>query len=123
MEIHTIKTEKEYEVALQQIDNLLDAKENSKQAEQLEILSILIEDYENKHYKIEMPDPIEAINFRLEQLGLSRRDLENYIGPRGRVSEVLNRKRNLTLAMIRKLHKNLNIPANVLINETRKQIA
>ena len=87
------------------------------------IRSILIEDYENKHYKIEMPDPIEAINFRLEQLGLSRRDLENYIGPRGRVSEVLNRKRSLTLPMIRKLHKNLNIPANVLIHETRKQIA
>ena len=123
MEIHTIKTEKEYEIALQKINKLLNASENSKQAEQLEILSILIEDYENKNYKIGMPDPIEAINFRLEQLGLSRRDLENYIGPRGRVSEVLNRKRSLTLPMIRKLHKNLNIPANVLIHETRKQIA
>lgn len=123
MEIHTIKTETEYEAALQIIGKLLDAKENSKQVEQLEILSILVEDYENKHYKIEMPDPIEAINLRLEQLGLSRKDLESCIGSRGRISEILSRKRSLTLPMIRKLHKNLNIPASILINETKKQIA
>lgn len=79
------------------IDTLLDSNENSKQAEQLEILSILVEDYENKHYKIGMPDPIAAINFRLEQLGLSRKDLENSIGSVGMLSEVLNRKRSLTL--------------------------
>jgi HTH-type transcriptional regulator/antitoxin HigA len=81
---------------------LLDARENSEQAEQLEILSILVEDYESKHYKIEMPDPIEpieAINFRLEQLGLLRKDLEKSIGSRGRVSEILNKKRNLTLSL------------------------
>lgn len=76
MEINIIKTEKEYEKALKEIDNLLDAKENSSEAEKLEILSMLVEDYENKHYKIEAPDPIEAINFRVEQLGLSRKDLE-----------------------------------------------
>jgi HTH-type transcriptional regulator/antitoxin HigA len=70
-----------------------------------------------------MPDPIEAINFRLEQLGLSRKDLEKTIGSRGRVSEVLSRKRNLTLSMIRKLHNNLNIPADILIHETKKRSA
>ena len=123
MWIHTIKTEVEYETALQMIDTLLEAEENSEQTEQLEILSILVEDYESKHYKIEMPDPIAAINFRLEQLGLSRKDLEDCIGSRGRVSEVLNRKRSLTLSMIRKLHKNLNIPANILIHEVKEQIA
>lgn len=123
MEIHIIKTEQEYQFALKQIDDLLEAKENSKQAEQLEILSILVEDYESKHYKIDMPDPIEAIKFRLEQLGLSRKDLEKTIGSRGRVSEIMNRKRDLTLPMIRKLHINLNIPADILINETKKKLA
>lgn len=120
MEVHTIKTEQEYQLTLKKIDALLDARENSKQAELLEILSILVEDYESKHYKIEMPDPIEAINFRLEQLGLSRKDLEKSIGSRGRVSEILNRKRNLTLSMIRNLHEYLNIPADILINESKK---
>ncbi|WP_316354042.1 helix-turn-helix domain-containing protein [Candidatus Trichorickettsia mobilis] len=123
MEIHTIKTEQEYENALQIIDQLLDAAENSERAEQLEILSILVEDYENKHYKMELPDPIAAINFRLEQLGLSRKDLEESIGSRGRISEILNRKRNLTLPMIRKLHKYLNIPADILILDTKKKTA
>jgi HTH-type transcriptional regulator/antitoxin HigA len=103
MEINIIKTEKEYEKALKEIDNLLDAKENSSEAEKLEILSMLVEDYENKHYKIEAPDPIEAINFRVEQLGLSRKDLEKSIGSRSKVSEILNKRRLLTLSMIRKL--------------------
>ncbi|MCZ6903511.1 MAG: hypothetical protein O7C59_10680 [Rickettsia endosymbiont of Ixodes persulcatus] len=85
IEINIIKTEKEYKEALKEIDNLLDAKENSSKAEKLEILSILVEDYENKHYKIEAPDPIEAINFRIEQLGLSRKDLEKSIGSRSKV--------------------------------------
>jgi HTH-type transcriptional regulator/antitoxin HigA len=118
MNIHIIKTEQEYKSTLRKIDELLEATENSEQSEQLEILSILVEDYESKHYKIEMPEPIEAINFRLEQLGLSRKDLEKTIGSRGRVSEILNRKRNLTLAMIRNLHEYLNIPADILIHET-----
>jgi len=123
MEINIIKTEKEYEEALKAIDNLLDAKENSSEAEKLEILSILVEDYENKYYKIEVPDPIEAINFRIEQLGLSRKDLEKSIGSRSKVSEVLNKRRPLTLSMIRKLHKNLNIPADILIQEVHKKRA
>jgi len=123
MEINIIKTEKEYEKALKEIDNLLDAKENSSEAEKLDILSMLVEDYENKHYKIEAPDPIEAINFRVEQLGLSRKDLEKSIGSRSKVSEILNKRRLLTLSMIRKLHKNLNIPADILIQEVYKKRA
>ena len=123
MEINMIKTEKDYESALEKIDILLNADETLENLEQLEILSILVEDYENKHYKIEAPDPIAAIKFRMEQLGLSRKDLEESIGSRGRIAEVLSRKRNLTLPMIRKLHKNLGIPTDILINETRKKSA
>jgi len=123
MEIKMIKTEKDYERALEKIDILLNADETSENTEQLEILSILVEDYENKNYRIEAPDPIAAIKFRMEQLGLSRKDLEESIGSRGRVAEVFNRKRNLTLPMIRKLHKNLGIPTDILINETRKKSA
>jgi HTH-type transcriptional regulator/antitoxin HigA len=123
MEINMIKTEKDYERALEKIDILLNADETSENTEQLEILSILVEDYENKNYKIKAPDPIAAIKFRMEQLGLSRKDLEESIGSRGRVAEVFNRKRNLTLPMIRKLHKNLGIPTDILINETRKKSA
>ena len=123
MEINMIKTEKDYERALEKIEILLNADETSENTEQLEILSILVEDYENKHCKIESPDPIAAIKFRMEQLGLSRKDLEESIGSRGRVAEVFSRKRNLTLPMIRKLHKNLGIPTDILINETRKKSA
>ncbi|WP_341787222.1 type II toxin-antitoxin system HigA family antitoxin [Rickettsia endosymbiont of Cantharis rufa] len=123
MEINIIKTEKEYEKALKEIDNLLDAKENSSEAEKLEILSMLVEDYGNKHYKIEAPDPIEAINFRVERLSLSRKDLEKSIGSRSKVSEILNKRKPLTLSMIRKLHKNLNIPADILIQEVYKKRA
>ncbi|WP_341793240.1 MULTISPECIES: type II toxin-antitoxin system HigA family antitoxin [unclassified Rickettsia] len=123
MEINIIKTEAEYNQTLKEIDNLLEAAENSEEAEKLEILSLLIEDYEDKHYKIEIPDPIEAINFRIEQLGLSRKDLEKSIGSRSRVSEILTKKRNLTLPMIRRLHENLHIPADILIQESKKKIA
>ena len=123
MEINMIKTEKDCERALEKIDILLNADETLENLEQLEILSILVEDYENKHYRIEAPDPIAAIKFRMEQLGLSRKDLEESIGSRGRIAEVLSRKRNLTLPMIRKLHKNLGIPTDILINETRKKSA
>ncbi|MCC8376963.1 MAG: helix-turn-helix domain-containing protein [Rickettsia endosymbiont of Graphium doson] len=120
MELHIIKTEEEYNKVLREIDKLLYAPVNSAETEKLEILSLLVEDYENKHYKIEIPDPIEAINFRLEQLGLSRKDLEKSIGSRSRVSEILNKKRTLTLPMIRKLHKELHIPADILIQECEK---
>lgn len=123
MEIHTIKTEEDYNNAISLIDGLLDCAEGSEDAEKLELLSILIEDYEKKHYQIEAPDPISAINQRVEQLGLTRKDLEKSIGSRGRVSEILNKKRSLTLAMIRRLNKNLNIPADILIKETKKKTA
>ena len=123
MEIHTIKTEEDYNNAISLIDSLLDCAEGSEDAEKLELLSILVEDYEKKHYQIEAPDPISAINQRVEQLGLTRKDLEKSIGSRGRVSEILNKKRSLTLAMIRRLNKNLNIPADILIKETKKKTA
>ena len=123
MELHTIKTEEEYNGAMAMIDSLINAPENSEDSEKLELFSILVEDYENKYYKMEMPDPIEAIKQRAEQLGLTRKDLEQSIGSRARVSEILNKKRNLTLPMIRKLSKNLNIPADILIKETRREVA
>ena len=123
MEIHTIKTEEDYENALSVIDMLLSARSGSEEAERLELISILVEDYENKHYKIDTPDPIEAVKQRAEQLGLTRKDLEKSIGSRGRVSEVLNGQRALTLAMIRKLNRNLNIPAEVLIQDFKKKTA
>jgi HTH-type transcriptional regulator/antitoxin HigA len=118
MEIHIIKNEDDYNNALSAIDKLLGAPENSILSERLEILSILVEDYENKYYQIDMPDPIEAIKARQEELGISRKDLEPIIGSRGRISEIFSRKRNLTLPMIRKLHNLLNIPASILINPT-----
>tara|TARA_B110000211_G_C13952653_1_gene496891 strand:+ start:491 stop:862 length:372 start_codon:yes stop_codon:yes gene_type:complete len=123
MELHTIKTEEEYNGAMAIIDSLINAPENSEDSEKLELFSILVEDYENKYYKMEMPDPIEAIKQRAEQLGLTRKDLEQSLGSRARVSEILNKKRNLTLPMIRKLSKNLNIPADILIKETKREVA
>ena len=123
MELHTIKTEEEYNGAMAMIDSLINAPENSEDSEKLELFSIIVEDYENKYYKMEMPDPIEAIKQRAEQLGLTRKDLEQSLGSRARVSEILNKKRNLTLPMIRKLSKNLNIPADILIKETRREVA
>ncbi len=123
MEIHTIKTKEDYKNVMHIIDSLIDSPVGSKEADKLEVLSILIEDYENKYYKIDTPDPISAIKQRAEQLGLTRKDLEKSIGSRGRVSEVLNYKRTLTLSMIRKLNKHLNIPAEILIKDIRKKTA
>lgn len=123
MEIHTIKTEEDYKNAMSVIDSLLDSPQNSTETEMLELLSILVEDYENKHHAIEAPDPIMAIKQRVEQLGLTHKDLEKSIGSRSRVSEILNKKRSLTLAMIRRLNKNLNIPADILIQDVIKKTA
>ncbi len=118
MDISIIKSEKDYLKALDMVGALFDAPEGSEESEKLHILSMLIEDYENQHYKIDEPDPIDAINFRMDQLGLTRKDLEKTIGPRGRVSEILGKKRSLTLSMIRKLHRDLNIPADILIKKS-----
>ncbi len=115
MDIRPIKTEEDYKSALEEVEHLFDAVPDSPEGDRLEILTALIEAYEERHYPIPLPDPIEAILFHIESRGLSRRDLEPFIGSRARVSEVLNRKRPLTLGMIRKLHKGLGIPAEVLI--------
>ncbi|GLI35008.1 helix-turn-helix domain-containing protein [Desulforhabdus amnigena] len=115
MEIKPIKTEADYEAALEEVDRLFDAGPNTPEGDRLEVLTTLIEAYEEKHHHIPPPDPIEAVLYYMESRGLSRRDLEPYIGSRARVSEVLNRKRPLTIYMIRKLHTGLGIPAEVLI--------
>lgn len=116
MTIKPIKNKRDYESALKEIDLLLDAKPKTARADKLEILTILVEDYEKKHFPIDPPDPIEAIKFRMEQMELTRKDLETCIGSRARVSEVLNHKRQLTLNMIKSLHKVLGIPVTALIN-------
>lgn len=115
MDVRPIRTEEDYKAALKEVEHLFDAVPDSPEGDRLEILTALIEAYEERHYPIPLPDPIEAILFHIESRGLSRRDLEPFIGSRARVSEVLNRKRPLTLGMIRKLHKGLGISAEVLI--------
>jgi len=112
-----LKTEAEYEQALTHLETLMDAQPGTPQEEELELFAVLIENYEREHFPIGLPDPIEAIQFRMEQGGLTRKDLEPYIGSQSKVSEVLNRKRPLSLAMIRALHKGLGIPAEVLLQE------
>ncbi|MGA2937789.1 MAG: helix-turn-helix domain-containing protein [Syntrophobacteraceae bacterium] len=115
MDIRPIKTENDYKEALEEVEHLFDAAVNSQEGDRLEVLTTLIEAYEERHYSIPMPDPVEAILYYIESRGLSRRDLEPFIGSRARVSEILNRKRPLTIGMIRKLHTGLGIPAEVLI--------
>lgn len=115
MEIRPIRTETDYQAALKEIEILFDAQPNTLEYDRLDILSTLVEAYENMHYPIEAPDPIEAILYYMDTRGLSRRDLEPCLGSRARVSEVLSRKRSLTLEMIRKLNQELGIPAEVLI--------
>lgn len=115
MEIKPIKNETDYQAMLDEIERLFDAAPDTSEGDRLEVLTTLVEAYEEKHYNIPMPDPIEAILYHMESRGLSRRDLEPYIGSRARVSEVLNRKRPLTMEMIRNLHQGLGIPAEVLI--------
>ena len=113
--IKPVKTKKDYETALARIDRLLEAKKGTPAFDELEVLTILVENYESKHYQISAPDPVEAIKFRMEQMGLTRKDLEPCIGSRARVSEILNHKRDLTLRMIRALHQKLDIPSEALL--------
>ncbi len=115
MDIRPIKTESDYKAALEEVEHLFNAAPNSPEGDRLEVLTTLIEAYEEKHYSIPLPDPVEAILYYVSSRGLSRRDLEQFIGSRARVSEVLSRKRPLTIGMIRKLHSGLGIPAEVLI--------
>ncbi len=113
--IRPIKTRKDHAAAMREIDGLLDAKLGTPDGDRLEVLVTLVDAWEDAHEPIPPPDPIDAINFRLDQMGLTRKDLERWIGPRGRVSEVLARKRDLTLPMIRRLHAALKIPADILL--------
>lgn len=115
MTIKPIKTKKDYQAALNRLEVIFDAKPGTSEGDELEILGILIDKYEREHYSIEYPDPVEAIKFRMEQLGYNQNDLAKIVGLKSRASEILNRKRKLTLEMIRKLHEALNIPTEVLI--------
>ncbi len=115
MDIKPIKTKKDYDAALKEIERLFTSSPGTRQGDRLEVLAMLVEAYEEKHHKILPPDPIEAINYYMESRGLTRKDMEKYLGSRARVSEVLNRKRALTMEMIRCLHAGLGIPAEVLI--------
>lgn len=115
MDIRPIKTDSDYQHALSMIETIFDAQPNTPEGDQLDILVTLIEAYEAQQYPMVPPDPIEAILYTMESRGLTRRDVEPYLGGRGRVSEVLNRKRPLSLKMIRLLHQGLGIPADVLI--------
>ena len=115
MKIKPIKTKKDYADALKRLEIIFDAAPNTTQGDELEVLGILIDNYEKQHFPIGLPDPIEAIKFRMEQLGYTQNDLARQIGLKSRASEILSRKRKLTLEMIRQLHKGLNIPTDVLI--------
>jgi len=117
MDISPIRNEKDYEKALERLKVIFDAKQGTKEGDELEILAILIDNYESENFPIEMPDPISAINFRMEQMGLKQKDLVEMIGFKSRVSEIMNRKRKLTLDMIRKLNTQLRIPTDVLIQD------
>jgi len=115
MKLRPIKNKTELKTALNRIDELWGAKRNTEKGDELDVLMLLVEKYEEEHYPIPPSDPVEAIKFLMEQKALTRKDLEPYLGTRARVSEVLNKKRNLTLPMIKKLHEGLNIPYNCLI--------
>src|SRR5213075_1063394 len=115
MNINLIKTEDDYNQALERLEIIFDAKKGTEEGDELELLGMLIDQYENEHFPIDLPDPIEAIKFRMEQMGYTQNDLAKIIGFKSRASEILNRKRKLSLEMIRQLHASLNIPTEVLI--------
>ena len=115
MEIKPIKTEQDYNQALERLELIFDAKKGTKEGDELEVLGILIEKYEDDHFPIDLPDPIEAIKFRMEQMNYSQNDLAKVIGRKSRASEILNKKRKLSLEMIRNLHETMKIPTEVLI--------
>lgn len=117
MKILPIRNEKDYQKALDRLEDIFDAKKGTEEGDELEILSILIDRYENENSTIGMPDPIEAIKFRMEQMGMKQKDLAEVIGFKSRVSEILSKKRKLTLDMIRKLNTTLHIPTEVLVQD------
>ena len=115
MDIKPIRTERDYRAALEEIERLMDAEPETPDGDRLDVLATLVEAWEEKHFPIEEPDPIEAIQHQMEALGMSRKDLEPMIGGRNRVSEILSRKRPLTIHMIRRLSESMHIPAGILI--------
>ncbi len=115
MEIRPIKTELDYDKSLERLEVIFDANPNTKEGDEADVLSLLIENYENKHFPIEAPDPITAIKIRMEEMNLKQKDLVGVIGGKGRVSEILNRKKRLTVDMIRELERILHISASVLV--------
>jgi HTH-type transcriptional regulator/antitoxin HigA len=123
IEVRPIRTKRDYEVAIREVELLWGAKAGTPEGDRLDVLATLIDVYETEHYPMDPPDPIEAIKFRMEQQGLTRRDLEAIIGTRTRIAEVLNRKRGLSIAMIRRLHERLGISADILIRPSRKKAA
>ena len=118
MEVKPIKTDADYRASLQEIETLMAARPDTPEGERLDVLATLVEAYERKHYPLDLPDPVAAIRFEMEQKGLTAKDLEPMIGRRNRVYEILNRKRSLTLRMIWRLHEQLGIPAESLIKQT-----
>lgn len=119
-EVRPIRTKRDYESALKEVERLWGAKAGTSEGDRLDVLATLVDAYEAEHYPMDPPDPVEAIKFRMEQQGLTRWDLEEIIGTRTRIAEVLNRKRGLSIAMIRRLHERLGISADVLIRPSRK---
>src|SRR5690606_26552527 len=115
MKLKPIKTELDYTQALKRLEIIFDAEPGTKEGDELEILGILIEKYESEHFPINLPDPIEAIKFRMEQMNYTQNDLADIIGLKSRASEILNKKRKLSIEMIRKLHEYMHIPTDVLI--------
>ncbi|NKB62864.1 MAG: transcriptional regulator [Gammaproteobacteria bacterium] len=122
MEINPIKIDADYRAALQEVEELMSAEPNSPEGEKLDVMVTLIEAYEAKHFPLNLPDPIEAIKFEMEQKGLTAKDLEPMIGKRNRVYEVLNHKRSLTLKMVWRLHQGLGIPAESLIKPAERLV-
>ena len=117
MKIKPIKDEQGYQDALTRLEAIFDSETDSKNGDELEILTLLIDNYEKENFPIDLPDPIEAVKFRMEQLGLRQKDLAKTLGFKSRVSEILNKKRKLSLEMIRKLNAELHIPTRILIKE------
>ncbi len=112
-----LKTKKDYNKALTRLEELFDARKYSKHSDELELVSLLIDHYESRHFPVDPPDPVEAIKLRMEELGVKQKDLAAVLGLKSRVSEILNRKRKLTLDMIRKIHIALDIPLELLLKE------
>jgi HTH-type transcriptional regulator / antitoxin HigA len=123
VEVKPIRTEQDCESAMSEIEALWGARSGTTEGDRLDVLATLVEAYESHRYPMDPPDPIDAIKFRMEQLGLKRKDLEGIIGTRARIAEVLDGKRSLSITMIRKLHAEFGIPAEILIRPSRKTAA